>query len=209
MNIFVLDEDPKFAAEMHCDRHVVKMILESAQILSTVHHLLGSSDRAITKPTHANHPCVKWAAASQQSYYWLYDLARQLCNEYTFRFENRHKYETQLALKLAKSPAKLKTWRVIPHPLCMPDDCKLLAGGAVSAYRNYYIAYKQRMLCYTRRLPPQWLMDSSQSAPHVRWRTARSVPWSLSEPFATSVLNVKETKTGRTASGKARTHTSR
>ena len=44
MNIFVLDKDPHIAAQMHCDRHVPKMIVESAQMLSTAHRLLDGEE---------------------------------------------------------------------------------------------------------------------------------------------------------------------
>ena len=77
MNIFYLDKNPKLAAKYHCDKHIVKMIIEYAQILSTVHHLYNSPNEILNKiykKTHINHPCVKWAASNLENYNFLYNL---------------------------------------------------------------------------------------------------------------------------------------
>lgn len=91
MNIFVLDYNPQVAAEYHCDKHVVKMILESAQILCAVHHKNGNSDVPY-KLTHANHPCIIWAGESKQNYLWVTELAEALNDEYIFRFKYTDTY---------------------------------------------------------------------------------------------------------------------
>ena len=75
MNIFVLDSDPKVAATMLCDKHVVKMILESAQMLSTVAHTNGHIPRY--RPTHSKHPCTLWAGESKSNWQWL--VAQEIC----------------------------------------------------------------------------------------------------------------------------------
>ena len=77
MNIFFLDPDPRLAAQYHCDKHVVKMVLETAQLLSGVVHLNNPADRRIPdlySLTHANHPCAVWARAKLDNYAWLYQL---------------------------------------------------------------------------------------------------------------------------------------
>ena len=85
MNIFILDRNPEKCARYHCDKHVVKMVLESAQILCSVLHMRGED--APYRPTHISHPCVKWANSSLSNFSWLVELAIQLNEEYKFRYE--------------------------------------------------------------------------------------------------------------------------
>ena len=79
MNIFYLDEDTEICAQYHCDKHVVKMILEYAQILCTVLHELGQE--APYRPTHRNHPCTVWARESLDNWIWLRALCQALNQE--------------------------------------------------------------------------------------------------------------------------------
>lgn len=145
MNIFVLDLNPMRAAQAHCDKHVVKMCLEYAQILSTV------SGRGY-KPTHKNHPCVKWAAAPEH-YSWLFSLAVELGREYTARYGRVH----ASTLKLSELPEPL------PHPtptwfaLAMPDECK--TDDPVESYRQYYRTAKRELASYRApAITPSWLI---------------------------------------------------
>ena len=116
MNIFVLDRNPKIAAYMMCDKHVVKMILESAQMLSAVLYCdykdeYKGSDKPVIEQfglpgypkAHAKHPCTLWARQSKQNAMWLVQHMRALCLEYTKRYNKVHKqdgihlvYEAQL-----------------------------------------------------------------------------------------------------------------
>ena len=89
IKIFVLDKDPELAAKYHCDKHVIKMILETAQILCTVRWKYGC--QAPYNPTHINHPCVKWASESKDNYLWLCRLGVFLCREYRERYNKQHK----------------------------------------------------------------------------------------------------------------------
>jgi hypothetical protein len=112
MNIFVLDNDTRLAALYHCDKHVVKMILETAQLLCTAHRELDGDERAARlsfyRATHKNHPCAKWARETRANYLWLYDLLKWLLHEYTFRYSKVHKVERDgLFLKLAEPPANI------------------------------------------------------------------------------------------------------
>ena len=92
MNIFVLDYDIKKCARYHCDKHVVKMILESAQMLSATVRLNGvNQGYAIT---HKNHPCSKWARESISNWKWLRKLASELNREYKFRFERKNNHKS-------------------------------------------------------------------------------------------------------------------
>ena len=117
MNIFVLDLDPAKAAQSHCDIHVVKMILESCQILSTVMHK--HSEIGVYKPTHQHHPCVVWAGASKQNFLWLKSLMTHLCREYTERYGKHHKCESYLNRLVP--PASLPNIRRTPFVLAMPE----------------------------------------------------------------------------------------
>ena len=89
MNIFYLARDPEIAAQMMCDKHVVKMILESAQMLSTAHRVLDGDEYAnshgLYKMAHKNHPSTIWVRSSVKNYMWLYDHMIALMNEYTHR----------------------------------------------------------------------------------------------------------------------------
>lgn len=92
MNIFVLDRDVKKCAIYHNDKHVVKMILESAQLLCGVHHMTESNINDIPyKLSHKNHPCSIWAREDISNYLWLCELGLELCKEYTYRYGRRHK----------------------------------------------------------------------------------------------------------------------
>jgi hypothetical protein len=143
MNIFYLHHAAPLAAVMHCDIHVVKMILETAQMLCTVHHIHGNGDAVPYKPTHQNHPSVKWAAESKVQYSWLQDLGTYLCREYANRYNKRHACEKYINGVLSSPPSALMAkgylWREPPQ--AMPDDCKV-EGDAVTAYRNYYRKHK-------------------------------------------------------------------
>lgn len=154
MNIFVLDYNPKVAAEYHCDKHVVKMILESAQILCAVHHRYGNTNVPY-KLTHKNHPCTIWAGDSRQNYEWLLQLATHLNDEYKFRFnhfENHKSYD--VILSLPDNPC-LATG-VTPFAEAMPEHCKI-SSDTVSNYRNYYLTEKQHILKYSNCQTPFWV----------------------------------------------------
>lgn len=153
MNIFVLDENPIIAAQMHCDKHCVKMILETAQLLSTAVRLQ-SIDYGYSI-THRNHPCSVWCRANRENFEWLKQLGLNLCQEYTFRYDKTHKSETIIA----NAPAEhIAPGTRTPFILAMPDEYKVL-GNAVQSYRNYYRGAKSNILMYTNRKPPEWIKD--------------------------------------------------
>lgn len=171
MNIFVLDTDPVLAAQMHCDKHVVKMILEAAQILSTVwHELPEGAHYAIPaeayRPTHRNHPCVKWAGKSSGNYSWLFKLGIALCDEFELRYGHTHKTRAVLNA-LSRVPACVQGGEMTPFVCCMPDefiaalDDKLRTGDfnrdVVNSYHSYYRMAKAHLLTYTKRQQPSWL----------------------------------------------------
>ena len=135
MNIFYLDSCPREAARMQCDKHVVKMILETAQLLSTAHHELDGESPAY-KPTHKNHPSAVWVRNSLQHYAWTVSHLYELGREYKRRYGKTHKTIREHLMSLRRPPRALQAnfWR--DPPQCMPDDCK--RDSTTLAYQLYY-----------------------------------------------------------------------
>ena len=163
MNIFYLDRDPVIAAQMMCDKHVVKMILESAQMLSTAHRVLDGDAYAdlieMYKMAHKNHPSTTWVCSSVKNYMWLYDHMIALMKEYTYRYDKHHVTE-RLIEPLKKPPIMLLETlqkEFNDPPQCMPDYCK--GNDAVSAYQTYYILEKSDFATWKRRVKPEWMNE--------------------------------------------------
>ena len=154
MNIFYLDEDIEVCARYHVDAHVVKMILESAQMLCTAAHVHGMS--VPYKPTHLNHPCVIWAAASEDNWVWLRALMTALNKEYQYRFEHQKPHQSMVALQSLSKPSILSRG-LTERPQVMPEAYKI-PGHPVQAYRAYYASEKRHILRYTKRTTPSWML---------------------------------------------------
>lgn len=152
MNIFILDKNHSKNAMYHNDRHVVKMILEYAQLLSGAVRLSGLD--AGYKLTHKNHPCAIWVRESLDNWLWLRDLAAALNEEYKYRYgkECNHKsFDVIKSLPVPDIPRKGLT----KFRLAMPDENK--DDNAVTAYRNYYRNNKQHIATWKNRKVPSWL----------------------------------------------------
>ena len=140
MNIFYLDKDPVKAAQVQYNKHVVKMILESAQMLCTAHHELLHEPDVPYKSAHVNHPSTVWVRSDNHHYHRLYEHMLALGGEYTKRYGKTH-----LSITKCKELLKLAPFN-IPHkefkqpPQCMPDEYK--DECSVQAYWNYYIGEK-------------------------------------------------------------------
>lgn len=155
MNIFYLSQDPSQAAVYHNDRHVVKMILETAQLLSTAHRVLDNSqDTRLYKSTHINHHSSKWARENINNYNWLYELFYNLCNEYTFRYGKTHLTDTKLRELLKTPPANISLKGFTQPSQAMPDQYK--DQDSMIAYRNYYKAEKRHLAVWSKRQIPEW-----------------------------------------------------
>ncbi len=152
MNIFLLDNNIKRCAQYHCDQHVIKMILESAQILCTVSHLNGIE--VPYKPSHQNHPCTIWAGQSLQNWLWLKALVYALHDEYQYRYgEKIHKSFT--VVKDLTTPIFLPNIGLLEHPQVMPEEFKV-PNNPVKAYRNFYIFGKRKFATWRKRKLPLW-----------------------------------------------------
>ena len=155
MNIFFLDKRPDNAAEMHNDKHCVKMILEYAQMLSTAHRELDDDVPDILyKSTHKNHPSTIWTRSSKQHYDWLFRLFRMLSAEYTLRYGKIHKTWEKLGKILETTPKNIVENGWIDPPQCMPDHCK--KTDTIDAYRNYYLTEKASFSTWNYSKQPTW-----------------------------------------------------
>lgn len=156
MNIFYLSQHPGEAAKFHNDKHTIKMILESAQLLSTAHRVLDGelAPFGVYKATHINHPCAIWVRSGIPQYSWTANLFTELMKEYTHRYGKHHACE-KLAVILHRYPLNIPDATWSDPPQCMPDDCKV-DGDPVKAYRNYYIKHKSGFANWRNRNIPIW-----------------------------------------------------
>lgn len=176
MNIFYISEDAKTCAEYHCDKHVVKMIIEYAQLMSTSHRVLDgeeyidktsngrrikrwlmpnvSYETNLMKASHVNHPSNIWTRANKANYVWLYRMWHYLLKEYTHRYGKHHACE-KYAEYLYLNPQNIPDGTFTQPTLAMPDDCKI-AGDSLASYRKYYIYKKSEFAKWTKRESPMW-----------------------------------------------------
>ena len=144
MNIFYVDKDPANAAMCLPDKLVVKMPLESAQMLSTAHRLLSGDDycdeRGIYLKAYMNHPCTIWARETSQNYLWLYYHFYFLCREYETRYDRQHLSFTKLNDALSQLPLNIPDAGLTTMPQAMPDEYK--NNDPVQAYRDYVVNEK-------------------------------------------------------------------
>ena len=164
---------------MHCDKHVVKMIIEYAQLLSTAHRILDGQEyvdkttngrsirrwrmsddveNVLMKASHINHPSAVWARQSADNYLWLYHLWFDLCQEYTYRYEKVHSCYNRLKAVLYKVPKNILLKEFTQPPPAMPDDCKIL-GDSLGSYRKYYVERKNHFAKWKCREVPVWYAE--------------------------------------------------
>ena len=137
MNIFYLDECPRKAAQLQYNKHVVKMILESAQMLCSAHHVLGNPDDVPYKLAHKNHPSTIWVRENSLHYDWLYEHFCALQGEYYKRYGKTHMSFDKCYVPCMSHPANIPHEPFEQPPQCMPDEYK--DECSVKAYWNYYI----------------------------------------------------------------------
>ena len=179
MNIFYLDKHYRTCAKQHVDKHVVKMIVEYAQLLSTAHRVLDGDEyegrtannrrirrfkmansnieNTLYKASHINHPSAIWVRESSQHYWWLYLLFRELCMEYTHRYGKIHSTESKLGEILQIKPKNIKDNGFVEPPQAMPDYCKV-PGDSIKAYQMYYVNEKIGFAKWTKRDIPSWFV---------------------------------------------------
>ena len=181
INIFYLHHEPIDCATQHVDKHVIKMVLEYCQLLSTAHRVLdgvlieGKSDngRKVTryeldglneelfyKATHINHPSAIWVRQSKQNYVWLHALLVALCKEYTFRYGKVHKCERDYLVEyLTEPPVNIPNKPFTEPTPAMPDEVKV-AGDSIASYRKYYLNNKTHLASWSGKInsrnKPAW-----------------------------------------------------
>lgn len=156
MNIFILDTDIQKCAQYHCDQHVVKMILESVQLLCTALNKKGFVTPY--KSTHLNHPSVLWVEESYDNFLWLKQLALALNEEYKFRY-NKQVDHKSIAILHSISAHSFPAIGLTRFPQAMPDNYKV-QNDAAKAYRRFYIGDKAKFAKWTKRAAPHWFTSS-------------------------------------------------
>jgi hypothetical protein len=185
VNIFYLDKNPQKCAEMHVDKHCVKMILEYAQLLSTAHRVLDgvltdgvsqsgrkrklyvlkdSRDSVLYSATHINHPSAVWCRQSDSNYMWLAELLEECCKEYSYRYGKIHKVESSGLMQSLKNvfPKNIPNKPFTEPTPAMPDECKV-PGNSLMSYHNYYNMNKSHLWSWKGKINsrpvPKWLIN--------------------------------------------------
>ena len=187
MNIFYLDPDPKVCAEMHVDKHVCKMVIEYAQLLSTTHRvldgemyigktvnnrnikrwrLLDDRENRLMKPTMMNHPSAIWLRQSKENYIWLYNMWCELQKEFTYRYGKVHA-TARLIPDLARVPDNCPIGQFTEPTPAMPDECKI-SGNSLKSYHIYYVTKKEHLWSWSGKIngrqQPEWLTNMLKQA---------------------------------------------
>lgn len=171
MNIFVLDQNPAIAAQYHCNKHVVKQIVETLQMLGSaaIRHGANIQDLPLTKKGtrlkggYPNHPCTRWAGDSRFNYNWLVQLGQELCKEYTLRYKKQHFSEYGIQ-QLAKLSYLIPDVPRTPFAIAISDKskCRSIPNfqrlTVMDKYRYYY-TYDKPFLQYTNREVPHWIAE--------------------------------------------------
>jgi hypothetical protein len=154
MNIFVLSENPIEAAQYHCDKHCVKMILEHTQMLSTAIRVFSNdSIDSVYKKAHLNHPCSVWARKTRSNFNWLCEITQELFQEYTKRYNKEHK--SYYIFDICRNNINIiPEGELTPHSICMPDEYK--SDDAVKSYRTYYLKDKKDFAKWKIGNVPSW-----------------------------------------------------
>jgi len=184
MNLFILDQNPDTAARLQCDKHVVKMIVESAQMLSTAHRMLdgielikpsvsgktnvkhwrltGKKEEMLYKAVHTGHPCTVWTMESSTNYGWHLVHFVALCDEYTYRYGKVHK-TSELIPYLMELPRNIKEGPLTPFKLAMKSNPEcMFPDDPVKSYRMFYQTKQDRFkMAWTKREIPEWFNGST------------------------------------------------
>jgi len=161
VNIFAVQLCPAESASDLCDQHIVKMPIETAQMVSTNLCLLGLPHDY--KPCYQNHPCTIWARKSYENFNWLISHGLALCYTYSQRYKRVHKSQRviQNALKTLKEALvdgviEFPEDSLTPFAQAMPEQYK--SDNAIEAYRNYYKAEKMGFARWKHSSKPSWLL---------------------------------------------------
>ena len=175
MNIFYLHADPIQNAKWHIDKHIVKMPIEYAQLMSTAHRLLDGEmylgktaigrnikrwrlhderEDILYKASHINHPSAVWVRESIENYFQMYKLYMAVLAEFTNRYGKVHG-SSKPSIALIRPPSNIPMVKGTQLPQCMPEICKV-KNNPILAYRNYYIVEKNSFASWKNREIPEW-----------------------------------------------------
>ena len=194
MNIFYLDHDPVIAAQMMCDKHIPKMIVEAGQMISTAHRMLdGTEGRKLSKSgkrtvkyyshpdetlenvlykaVHFNHPCTVWTMQSTANYRWHFEHFIALCNEYTYRYGKKHLTDTKMRRVLSKYPTNLPKKKLTPFALAMQHQPQCInRDDPVQSYKDYYITKQSNFnMVWSKREIPEWFLYNTDETKEVMY----------------------------------------
>ena len=169
MNLFVLDEDPVIAAKYHADKHIVKQVLETFQMMGSavIRHGATSDQMPLTskgtplKGGYHNHPVTRWVGENQENFHWSSIFGIALCAEYTFRYNKEHSCQKGI-LHLAKMLNLLPNSPMTEFAVAISDiqKCRQHPSfdslSVVEKYRLYYNYDKAHFCKWTRRETPNW-----------------------------------------------------
>jgi len=180
MNIFILSPDPVESAKLQCDKHIVKMVVESAQMLSTAHRMLDGTkyrkpsksgkrmvdhwvhpdkelDKTLYKAVHYHHPCTVWTMKSNNNYNWHYVHFCALCDEFEYRYEKKHRTDIVLRETLKTLPHNIPIGYLTKHPLAMQSNPECMFEDVVESYRAFYQTKQSRFkMTWKKREVPNW-----------------------------------------------------
>lgn len=177
MNRFLIECFQSDIAKSLCDKHIVKMPLEEAQMLShALHRHMGNEDETFAEfnermgtqngpKAHAKHPCTVWAGETRANYEWALTLLKQMCREKTRRYGKPHKCESLIPL-FEKLKVNIPDGNITPHPQCfgsVDEECRTQEDWPIGAYRKYYKwKYDTTDWCKENKLnpTPDWLINN-------------------------------------------------
>ena len=146
MNIFFLHKDPSRAARMQCDKHVVKMVLETTQMLSTAARRQGHD--VGYQSAYPKHPMTIWVGDTRDNFCWTLQHAIELSKEYTVRYSKLHASQKVID-NIHEYYPNISFDNITEPPQCMPDEFK--CDDYVDAYNKYY---KAKLASWKH--PPKW-----------------------------------------------------
>ena len=163
MNIFFLHRLPEKSAEMLCDKHIPKMLLETCQMLSTAYQRNLGEKPILYKPAYPNHPMTRWVGDSQPHFEWAFDHAVALSQQFKKRFGKTHKSNRIVKTIACDLLPEINESVMFPDngfedpPQCMPLEYK--CDNYVQAYRNYYMGEKRYFAKWEKGVakPDWWL----------------------------------------------------
>ena len=180
MNRFIIEASPTACAKSLCDSHVVKMVLEEGQMLSTVHRVVDGKEitgktksgrnqkqwvlpdkreDTLYKACHVNHPCTIWARETTANYKWAASFFEEVAKEYTWRYSRQHMTHSKLNRLIKNPPNNIDpSLELTPFPLAMGAAPHCIdKANPIQSYRDYYFFKRDSFnMRWTKRDKPSW-----------------------------------------------------